>query len=208
MSQSNAVSSSLPGNLACLLMLQHQINFCSFSLAFSPFSSDLHSEIISYRCFAMVEMMEKDYSRIPRKKSKWRSPKLPCAAGSALTLRGGWRGLWPLGSPSCGCQLSLPVPARPPELLSQLLPSCHGWESSPWPPATPQQLLSICPCATGRVGSWGSSAGTPRAPAPFSSCQQSRETSQRTLFAMENTTGRAGSAPGASLHTDSCYRQQ
>lgn len=33
MSQSNAVSSSLPGNLAGLLILQHQISFCYLSLA-------------------------------------------------------------------------------------------------------------------------------------------------------------------------------
>lgn len=86
MSQSNTVSSSFPENLSCLLMLQHLINFCSLSLvSFSSFSSDLLSEIIFHKCFAVVEMME-DSSRSPQRKNKWKSPKLPCAAGSALIL--------------------------------------------------------------------------------------------------------------------------
>lgn len=82
MSQSNAVFSSFPENLACLLMLQCQINFCSLSLvSFSLFSSDLLSEIISHKYLAVVEVMEKDYSRSPRKKNNWKSPNLPNADG-------------------------------------------------------------------------------------------------------------------------------
>lgn len=208
MSQSNTVYSSFPENLACLLMLQYQINFCSLSLvSFSLFSSDLLSGIVSHKRFAAMGMMEKDYSRSARKESKWKSPNLPYAEGSALMLGEGWQGQCP--------QAATAVPACPstaPGLLSQQLPAAMAHRAAPGPQGClTGQLLSSCPCAqagwTAGTGSWQSLSScilvqAPHAGVPYSSCQQSREESQTSRFATDiRRTGRAGSAPGASLHT-------
>lgn len=160
MSQSNAVSSSFPENLACLLMLQYQINFCFISLAsFSPFSSDLLSEVISRKCFAVVEMMEKDCSRSPRKKTNWKSPALPCAEGQ----------LWRWGKADKGCDpqaAQLCQPRLGSRAAPRHCPPAMAWRAALGPQgslsstrAAPIQL-SVCP---GRVDSWGRALAIPSA---------------------------------------------
>lgn len=100
----------------------------------------------------------------------------------------------------CWCQLSLPAPARPPELLARQLPDCHGLQSPTSLSAIPQQLSgSSCPAVHTPGAGWSAGVAGPsasQAPASWSilqqwvtqnvlwfsfSCQQDREARQRSV---------------------------